>query len=170
MKHAGQAAMLVFMAPSHAEPFVIRELYSSDECINGSLLNTSWEEIVRVCMAPQNFRVEINSQTIVYRYYNASFPSCGGTMMHSEVFETDECVLDSAANDTRYVKMTLKLHDAVVEQVYDSQNCAGSPAETNTMRLGICDELNNRSFQCNEGVVEELHYQEQRKKFPQMSK
>ena len=102
MKHAGQAAMLVFMAPSHAEPFVIRELYSSDECINGSLLNTSWEEIVRVCMAPQNFRVEINSQTIVYRYYNASFPSCGGTMMRSEVFETDECVLDSAANDTRY--------------------------------------------------------------------
>ena len=110
MRHHGKVAVLAFFAPAHAQPFAIREVFSSEHCLDSSIVEATAKDIVQVCMAPENFRVELFGTTIVYRYYGE--PACGGTMNRSEVLRIEECSLDSAAldtNESRYVKWTLRM-------------------------------------------------------------
>ncbi|CAE7619063.1 unnamed protein product [Symbiodinium sp. CCMP2456] len=161
MMYHANPFMLALVVSTQKAPFAVRELYTSDKCANGSGVAAS-KDIARVCMVPQNYKVLLYSRRIVYRYYDSSDVSCSGPLNRSEVISTDDCVLDAEAseiqNESRYAKWTMSFYDAVVEQVYDSEDCSGTILETNVLELGVCDHQHRRTFACHEGVVEELHY------------
>ncbi|CAE7457990.1 unnamed protein product [Symbiodinium natans] len=162
MMHHANAIMLASVATARPVPFAIREIFTSKECDDGSSTAAAVRDMARVCRSPPNFHVRLNSRTIVYTYYETSDVSCSGTMIRSEVVPIGECVLDQEAsesnNESRYTQWTLRLHEAVVEQVYASEGCSGSPMETNALILGVCDEPRSRMLACKGGMIEELHY------------